>query len=837
MAYGAVCCLELIIERLLKSSHISVIQNSSPQILKHLYDEILSLKEALGEFDERRSTINMKMVKTLEAGIIDAIYEFEDVLEPHVTNQFHSQSEKETNHPPLMVYSVDLHEIKQDVDSFIQTMNKMKRAYIHELHNPSPDDEEEEEDDSFVSSRIDFGGKDESYNMVGSSDLFKRIKDRLTSSQSETTFVSLLGMAGIGKTTLAKKLFQDPFIVSRYTARVFVTIGPKYRFSDILVDILRQLNAPGIDEVVLVESENVLGELKMMVYKSLKNLRFLVVFDDVWDRELYFGSFPNNQNGSRVLLTTRIAEVAQSAHPLSTFKIPFLDKKESWNLLREKVFGEQESFSYELAKAGKKIAENCEGLPLTIVTVANILPKADKTLEYWNKIANEKQNSVYKDAYDQMSKVLYPSYDYLDQHLKACFLCIGAFPQNCLKYPSQLIDLWSAEGFLNLNGTDVYMGQLFSRNVILFDAKTCAYHLHSSFWYMCNKEATKTKLFYALNCPADALPEEGIKSKRRLCIRNNVLLAMEDVQKSIASASTVRSLICTGPFHRYPVKLFLEDLWLLRVLHAYGIKFYEFPMEVVKLVQLRHLDLVYGGTLPTFISKLRNLQQLIVKQHQIIVKSTGNISYMPIEIWNMKELKYLQTAGRDMPHPCGEGSLLPNLLKLNAVGPQSCNKYTTEVVTPLAPLSDIPSSLTELILCGFGYPWEEIIKISSLPNLKYLTLDCYAFRGPKWEVLGDEFPKLESLQIEGTDLEQCTSRSYCCLPAILSVRIANCYKLKEIPLAFGTSIRSMQVDDCSTKAVECANKINQDWEEKYGDKNLLSVYVRSSWDDSPQGKK
>ncbi|KAL7115337.1 hypothetical protein ACP275_04G177700 [Erythranthe tilingii] len=889
MAYGAAGCLGLTIERLLKSSYISIVQNSSPQIIKLLYEEILSLKVALRVFDKKRSTINMKMVKSLEAEMVEAIYKFEDVIDPHLSNQFHSQSEAEeetADHPPSMVFSVDVQEIKQDVDSFIEKMNKMKRAYIHELCNPSP-----EEDDDFVTSKTDFDGNES--NMVGLSNLFMKIKNRLiNSSESERMTVSLYGMAGIGKTTLAKKLFQDPLIVSRYSRLVFVTVGPKYRLADILVDILTQVN-PDIDEIMLMKGEKVLAGLKRMVYESLKHLRFLIVLDDVWEIDLYFvllELFPDEKKGSRVLVTTRMKEVADSVKPLNIFEIPFLNKKESWDLLREKVFGEQESLPYELEKAGKKIAENCEGLPLTIVTVANILSKADKTLEHWNKVADEKQNSVYKDAYDQMSKVLYPSYDYLDQHLKACFLHIGAFPQNYLLNLPQLTSLLSAEGFLNSESMyyyaptnnyaydrSGYFDDLYATNVIVRNG-TFDFHLHSSFWYLCNKEAARTKLFYALNCHGDTLLGEGIESQRRLCIRNNVLLAIKDVHNSIASDSKVRSLLCTGYFHKYPVPLFLEHLRLLRVLEARSIRFYEFPMEVLKLVQLRYLALLYNGNIPSSISKLWNLQYLIVVRHPRLVKSVGNLLYLPIEIWNMNELKYLYTSGRDLPHPCCEGSLLPNLLKLSGVGPQSCAKSVlekipnlkelsirielapdatepltcfdhifhlhqlqqlecyitnptlkTEVVTPLVPLSDFPLSLTTLVLSGLGYPWEEMRKISSLPNLTHLELHCYAFRGPKWEVRDNEFQSLLYLDIEDIDLEQWTFQNCHCLPVIESIYITHCYKLKEIPLTFGKSLENIQVVECNPMAVKCAIKLKEEWDDKYaGRERLLELVVRSS---------
>ncbi|KAL7153492.1 hypothetical protein ABFS83_04G172500 [Erythranthe nasuta] len=139
MAYGAVGSLKLTIERLLNSSHISIVQNSSPQIIKLLYEEVCSFQDALEEFDKWRSTINMKMVKTLEAEIMDVVYKFEDAIESYVFDQIHSQSEESHHgdqiHPPLILFSVDLQELKQDVDSFIETVKEMKTAYIHELHN------------------------------------------------------------------------------------------------------------------------------------------------------------------------------------------------------------------------------------------------------------------------------------------------------------------------------------------------------------------------------------------------------------------------------------------------------------------------------------------------------------------------------------------------------------------------------------------------------------------------------------------------------------------------------------------------------------------------------
>ncbi|KAL7115003.1 hypothetical protein ACP275_04G156500 [Erythranthe tilingii] len=799
--------------------------------------------------------MNMKRVKILEGEIMDAVCEFEDVVESHVLNQFPSQSEQSVAEDEIrspLLFSVDLQELKREIDSFIKVVNKMNEAYIHELSNPLP----EEENNRVIPSRIDFSVNESK--MVGLSNQFIQIKHLFVTNYSlrPRMIVSLYGMAGIGKTTLAKKLFQDPFILGTFERRAFVTIGPKYLLEGLLLDILIQVSPDS--EMIIIDGE-LLSELKRMVYESLKDRRYLIVLDDVWEAKLCYdlvNVFPAGGIGGRVLVTTRLHEVAQIAYKNCEYRLPFLNKKESWDLLRDKVFGEEYLCSYELEKAGKKIAEHCEGLPLTIITVADILSKTDKNPEYLNEVAANKKHSVFVDAYDQMSEVLYPSYDYLDQHFKACFLYAGAFPQNYWIHYNDISNLWSAEGFLNsaeqfcerinymeLAGTFAeagiyYMYELFSSSVLMLDKEEVGCRLHSSFWYLCNKEAAERRFFYALNGSGDGLAEQ--------------------------------------------VPISLEPLRLLRVFHALKIRFYEFPMEVLKLVQVRYLALTYNGNLPASISKLWNLQWLIVYRHLIIIESAKKgSSDMPMEIWDMKELKDLRIMGSNLSHP-REESFLPNLLTLYNVNPQSCTKdvferipnltklgiqielapdsidqqalscfdhvshlhklktlecvivnptLKAEIVAPLAPLSDFPSSLTLVILVGLGYPWEEMSKISSLPNLKRLALLCYAFRGPKWEVRDNEFQRLQSLTVKDTDLEQWTFQNYSCLPVTKSLSIAHCYKLKEIPLAFGRFLEQVEVVDCNPLVVRCAEELKDDWDGKYGDERSLDLYVHSSWED------
>ncbi|EYU17777.1 hypothetical protein MIMGU_mgv1a021707mg [Erythranthe guttata] len=505
------------------------------------------------------------------------------------------------------------------------------------------------------------------------------------------------------------------------------------------------------EDLQTMEGETSSDALTRIMRKCLTGRRSIIVFSE----------FPENNNCSRVLFTTRLEEVAKyNSSWFSKHDVRFLDKKESWDLLRQKVFDETPC-PHDLEEAGKKIAENCEGIVADILSRSN-----DKSLDY----------------------------EYLPQHLKPCFLYMAVFPQNYEIPFYKLVRLWNVEGFLEMGcletpeyATWSTLDQLYMNNVAtvlkksLNDiTKTCG--LHSPFWHLCNKEATKIKFFRGLNTLDHCLVEEDLKGQRRLCIRNNVLFGIKDAYDSIASVSTVRSLLCTGPYHQYPVPVCLEYLRLLRILDALTILFYEFPMQVTNLVRLRYLSLTLNGDIPDFISKLWNLQYLIVHRCLSIVESDG-------------KSPHLHVMGSDLPDPNCEDSLLPNLSTLLDVSPQSCTKDVFERIPNLRKLGiriesapdnndddDKPLCcfdhisnldnletlkcatvnpriiLVTLSLSGFGFAWKEMSKISALPNLRVLKLKRYAFRGPNWEVCDGEFPCLQYLLIEDTDLKNWTFR-------------------------------------------------------------------------------
>ncbi|KAK6124736.1 hypothetical protein DH2020_041519 [Rehmannia glutinosa] len=721
--------------------------------------------------------------------------------------------------------------------------------------------------------------------MVGFDDVKVEIMDKLTGQQSNRQIIAIVGMGGIGKTTLARNIYVNPLIVQHFDILAWVTISQEYNVRDILLQILLCLRTKRSNESL---SEDELGEI---LYKSLSGRRYLIIMDDIWSIEAWNKVkffFPDNNIGSRIMITSRLLNLAVQLTDCYVLKMDFLDDDKSWNLLCKNVFGE-ECCPLELEGIGKKIAKNCKGLPLSIIVIGGVLAKSKRTREYWKYVAENLNSIVSLEDNEHCLKILHMSYNQLPIHLKPCFLYMGVFPEDSKIRVSNLIKLWVAEGFLKpISGKSLevvardYLEELIDRNLILVhkfgsagNIKLCI--IHDLLRDLCVREAEKEKFFCVLETHSRNIPQ-GMHTQRRIGIHQSTPKEeyFAQVLRALQSTSLARSLICDSPKVLPPS----HNFRLLRVLEAVGRGLDYGDLDslkaILQLVNSRYLaievDLIdIPSHYLSSIHLLWNLQTLIVKRGSCTA---------PSEIWKMPQLRHVKFDKLDLLDPpmdgrddfvlgnlqtlvqvrnfkCGEEVVkrIPNIKKLGLVYEgleewsscclhnlgrlqklESLGCFFTSKMKPsrsyLVENLNFPRSLKKLSLRGSCLNWEDMkTKIGALPNLQVLKLKRWSFIGPEWETVEGRFCSLKFLLIQDCyDLEYWTTDSTH-FPRLERLVLRRLEKLNEIPWEIGEipTLRSIELEYCSDPAVVSARKI-VDEQEELGNVGLQVRVVVQPWE-------
>ncbi|XP_047978974.1 disease resistance protein RPP13-like [Salvia hispanica] len=192
--------------------------------------------------------------------------------------------------------------------------------------------------------------------------LMNRITDY--SSSSYLQVLPIVGMGGIGKSTLAKSIYHNPFTVKHFDIRAWLTISQDYSVESIPSQLLASLNGKvdgdGGDLLNGIEAE------KHEIHNIFLRKKYLIVMDDVWSVEAWDCIrclLPDTHNGSRIILTTRLMDVATyAAISWNIHMMRFLDDEDSWRLFQHKVFGDQDC-PHELRSVGEKIVKDVEDCP------------------------------------------------------------------------------------------------------------------------------------------------------------------------------------------------------------------------------------------------------------------------------------------------------------------------------------------------------------------------------------------------------------------------------------------------------------------------------------------
>ncbi|XP_044411132.1 disease resistance protein RGA5 isoform X2 [Triticum aestivum] len=296
------------------------------------------------------------------------------------------------------------------------------------------------------------------------------INSLATDGDQQLKVLSVLGSACIGKTTLARVLYNR--LRKQYNCRAFIRVSKKPDTKKIFCDMLSQLKRQHppqhCREIDLVHD----------IKQYLQDKRYLIIIDDVWAASVWDTInhvFPKGNHGSRIITTTQIEDVALTCCCYQSeyvFEMKYLDDDHSRKLFFNRLFCSERDCPEQFKDVLNEIVETCDGLPLATVSIASVLASQPVMSIDLLTYIHRSLSSCFS-ALERTRQALNLSFNSLPQYLKTCLLYLSMYPEGYTILKDDLVKQWVAEGLIyTTEGQDIgkvaesYLDQLLGRRFI-----------------------------------------------------------------------------------------------------------------------------------------------------------------------------------------------------------------------------------------------------------------------------------------------------------------------------------------------------------------------------------
>ncbi|CAJ2638998.1 unnamed protein product [Trifolium pratense] len=483
---------------------------------------------------------------------------------------------------------------------------------------------------------------------------------------NQVSIISILGLGGMGKTTLAQLVFNDHRMTEQFEIKAWADVSESFDLVGLTRSILRSFQSfQSHNEDFFFEQafhNKDLEILQHQLQQCLTGKRYLLVLDDIWSKdgnmwEHLLLPFSRGSSRGKVIVTTRDKEVASIMGSTRLLHLKQLEESDSWSLFVKDAFLGRNVVEYpNLELIGKKIVEKCGGMPLALKTLGIILQTKLSQSE-WVEILETDWWHLPK-SNSNINSILRLSYLNLPSNVKRCFAYCSIFPKGYEFDKGELIKLWMADGLLKCWGrhnSEEELGNEFFNHLVsisFFQQSVMPTRAGKYYFIMhniVNDLAKSVSGESRLRIEGDNVQDIPERTRHIWCC-----LDLKDGDRKLEHISKIEGLhglmVEAQGYgdQRFKISTNVQQnlfsrLKYLRMLSFSGCNLLELADEIRNLKLLRHLDLSY-----TEITSLPNSICMLYNLHTLLLQHCFKLTELPSEFYKLISLRYLNLEGTRM---------------------------------------------------------------------------------------------------------------------------------------------------------------------------------------------